>query len=190
MEEGALEEEALEEEAAVQARSAEGAVMEMGDERTNGATEGEGSETDEMEELPDEVEKVERAGGWEEAEEVEEAMATGAKRMELEPASWDDEEVGLETGHQNLGPMGRNKLTTRCATCLHSHQPPPCPATHIRARGRRFIQEFFEYEGLYKMMTRSARRRADLVGAIRAVQVFGLRRCTHHAPATLRGVSG
>lgn len=87
-----------------------------------------------------EVEQVE--------EPSEEARATGAEQMGLEPASWDDTEVELEpeNGHGNPRPVDRNTLATRC------------------------IQEYFEHEGLYKLMTRSARRRADLVSAIHAVQ--------------------
>ena len=165
--EEAAEEEAAEEKAAVNAQPVDGAAeVEMGDERASVAAEDEASETDEMEELP------------------EEAKATGAKQTGLEPASWDDdEELEPETGHAgNLLPP-RNALTTRCrhtALACTAASPPQPP---VFARGGRCIQEYFEHEGMYTLMTRSARRRADLVGAIHAVQVSRHRLCTRHAPA-------
>ena len=191
-EEEAAEKEAAEEEAAVDARPAEGVMVEMDDEREIGAAEDEASETDEMEELPEEVKEVEEVEEVAEVEEVEEmaeveqveepseeARATGAEQMGLEPASWDDTEVELEpeNGHGNPRPVDRNTLATRCG---HSPAWPPAafvppPAAPVRARGGRCIQEYFEHEGLYKLMTRSARRRADLVSAIHAVQVLSHR---------------
>ena len=163
LEEVAVEEEAVAEEAAVEARPAEGAEVERDDELASGAAEDEASETDDMDELPGE------------AEEAEEPRATGAKRTRLEPASWDDEgaELEPETSHGDLQPMDRNTLTTRCRSLAarSSVASAPSSAARVRARLGRCIQEYFESEGLYKLMTKSARRRADLVSAIRTVQV-------------------
>ena len=158
--EEAAEEEAAEEKAAVNAQPVDGAAeVEMGDERASVAAEDEARETDNMEELP------------------EEATATGAMQTGLEPASWDDEEeLEPETGHGNpRTPMERNALTTRCRhtafACIAASPPEPPVFALGGRRINRCIQEYFEHEGMYKLMTQSARRRADLVGAIRAVQV-------------------
>jgi len=150
------------EEAVVNAQPAERAAeVEMGAERASVAAEDEASETDDMKELP------------------EEATVTGAMPTGLEPASWDDEEeLEPETGHGNpRTPMERNALTsTRCRhtafACIAASPPEP-PVFALGGRCiNRCIQEYFEHEGMYKLMTQSARRRADLVGAIRAVQVL------------------
>ena len=128
-EEEAAEEEAAEEEAAVEARPAEGAAVEVDDERASVAAEDEVSETDEMEELPEEVQ-----------EPPVEARATGAKQTGLEPASWDDDdELEPETGDDGnpLPPMERNALTTRCRhtalTCTAASPPPSCPCSPVAA---------------------------------------------------------
>ena len=105
MEEEVAEEEAAEAAEVVVAQPVEGAAgAEMDDERASVAAEEEASETDEMGELPEDVE-----------EPPAEARA-GGEQTGLDLASWDDnEELEPETGHGNpRPPMDRNALTRRC----------------------------------------------------------------------------
>ena len=101
----------------MEARPAEGAAVEMDDERASVAAADQASETDEMEELPAEGEQP-----------LVEARATGPKQTGLEPSSWDDEEELEPETDQDGNPLPpRNVLMTRCRhtqpTRLHSRQP-------------------------------------------------------------------
>ena len=105
MEAQEAEEEAAEEEEAEEETAVEGAAgVEMDDERASVAAEKEASETDEMEELPEDV------------EEPPVEARTGGEQTGVDLASWDDnEELEPETGHGNpRPPMDRNALTRRC----------------------------------------------------------------------------
>ena len=105
MEAKEAEEEAAEGEEAEEEAAVEGAAgAEMDDERASVAAEEEASETDEMGELPEDVE-----------EPPAEARA-GGEQTGSDLASWDDnEELEPETGHGNpRPPMDRNALTRRC----------------------------------------------------------------------------
>ena len=126
MEEEAAEEEAAEEEAAVETQPAEGAAVEMDDERASVAAEDEASETDDMEELVEEVQEPPVG-----------ARATGAKHTGLELASWDDDdELEPETGHDGNPLPPRSALTTRCrhaALACTAASPPASPCSLVVA---------------------------------------------------------
>ena len=125
-EEEAAEEEAAEEEAAMETQPAEGAAVEMDDERASVAAEDEASETDDMEELVEEVQEPPVG-----------ARATGAKHAGLELASWDDDdELEPETGHAGNPLPPRSALTTRCrhaALACTAASPPASPCSLVAA---------------------------------------------------------